>query len=444
MSFLSPQPSLRVSSATEVALLGWVQARRIHKNILFWDLALTGGRTLQTVITSETGGGTLETFKHLPVESAVRVRGRIQLVTRKHREELHASHVEIVNAATGVIQPALRGDFDVLGQVHADHVLANRHLYLRHPKVAAIMTFRVSAMRAMRRWFDDHGVMEFTAPVLTPVPLYEDRTAISFTLPSDAPDQSPVFLTQCVGYYMEAAVHALGPVYNMGPSFRGERSRSNRHLMEYWHVKAEYPDVDLPGIMVVTEDLVRSTVQTCREEGERVAQLLGTVFACKASEPPFEQIGYREAVAFLQHRGNPIKFGEGISGQGELELSREFKGPFWIVGNPRLIEPFPYVVDPHDSDLTRTADLICPEGFGELLGTAEKIIDLQELDVRMQEKGKSGDVRYAWIRELREHGMIPHAAFGMGLERFIRWLLGVSHVRDTIPFPRVFHRPVRP
>jgi len=253
-----------------------------------------------------------------------------------------------------------------------------------------------------------------------------------------------VRVTQCVGYYLEAAAHAVGPVYNMGPSFRGERSKSRRHLMEYWHVKAELLDGDLETIMALTEDLVSTTIEACREEGERVAALLGTRYACKEGEPPYQRIGYRDAITFLQKQGHKITFGEGISGDGEVEIGKIFGGPFWIVGNPRTIEPFPYVIDPNDPELTMTADLISPEGFGELLGTAEKIVHMDMLDERMAEKGKAGDPRYAWIRQMREFGMVPHIAFGMGLERFLRWLVGASHVRDTIPFPRVFHRPVHP
>ncbi len=430
---------------TQIALLGWITGRRAHKNILFWDLVTDHNQTIKVVV--EHGSFTRQQFDELTslrVESSIRVTGIMRQVDRDHQFELRAETVKVVSASTGTMSPGLREDFDIFDPRYADHVLQNRHLYLRHPKLVAIMRFRSTVMRVMRRWFDKHGIIEFTAPVLTPVPLYEDRTAISFKLAGDAADQDPIFLTQCVGYYLEAAAHAVGAVYNMGPSFRGERSKSRRHLMEYWHVKAELPDGDLETIMAFTENLVSTTIEACREEGERVAALLGTSYACKEGEPPYQRIGYREAIAFLQEQGHQITFGEGISGDGEVELGKLFDGPFWIVGNPRTIEPFPYVIDPNDLELTRTADLISPEGFGELLGTAEKIIDIDMLDERMREKGKADDSRYAWIREMREFGMVPHTAFGMGLERFLRWLLGASHVRDTIPFPRLFHRPVYP
>lgn len=435
---------LQQQGQQECTVIGWIISRRSHRDVLFLDLRMAQGGVIQVVVTRETNGSDFNAVKKLPLESSVSVTGKVIEVDRLHKKELQANQIHVVSEATHKTQVNLRHDFDCFDPRNVDHVLSKRHIYLRHPKLAAIMRFRSLVMRTMRQWFDQHEVIEFTAPVLTPVPLYDDRTAISFRLAGDAAQQDPVFLTQCVGYYMEAAVHALGPVYNMGPSFRGERSKSNRHLMEYWHVKAEFPGGDLTTIMDLTGDLVSSTVESCRGEGERIAVLLGTRYAVKAGQSKYEQIGYRDAIAFLQNHGDSIQFGEGIHGDGERKLSEQFKGPFWIVGNPRTIEPFPYVIDSNDKELTRTADLICPEGYGELLGTAEKIIDRVMLDERLKEKGKAGDPRYEWIREMREFGMIPHTAFGMGLERFIRWLLGTSHVRDTIPFPRVFHRSVHP
>ncbi len=433
-----------ITPGTQVTLLGWVTRLRVHRKTFFWDLVTVHNHSLQVVVSRSSFPERFVELAGLRVESSVRVTGTIHEVNREHRIELQAEGIEVISASTGTISPGLRETFDLFDPRYADHVLQNRHLYLRHPQLAAITRFRSTVMRVMRHWFDAHGIIEFTAPVLTPVPLYEDRTAISFKLAGDAADQDPIFLTQCVGYYLEAAVHAVGAVYNMGPSFRGERSKSRRHLMEYWHVKAELPDGDLETIMALTEDLVSTTIEACREEGERVAALLGTRYACKEGEPPYQRIGYREAIACLQQQGHQITLGEGISGDGEEVLGKLFDGPFWIVGNPRTIEPFPYVIDPNDRELTRTADLISPEGFGELLGTAEKIVHMDMLDERMAEKGKAGDPRYAWIRQMREYGMVPHIAFGMGLERFLRWLVGASHVRDTIPFPRVFHRPVQP
>lgn len=438
------QPTPALPSPDQITVLATVRNRRSHGKILFWDLVCHSGDLgqIQAVLRRETFGDRLDEFKRLKPESSVRITAT--LTKRQQAQELVVHEVEVVSEATGVLTPGLHEDFNPFDERYVDTVMTRRHLYLRHEHIAAIMRFRSLALLVMREWFDQKGIIEFTAPVLTPVPLYADRSAISFHLDGDAKEREKVFLTQCVGYYLEAAAHALGPVYNIGPSFRGERSKSRRHLMEYWHVKAELLGGDLETIIDLCEDLVSFTVDRCREEGEKVCALLGTRYAIKEGDAPYERIGYREAVAFLQKQGSKIVFGEGISGEDEHRLSLEFNGPFWIVGNPRTIEPFPYIIDPNDPELTLTADLISPEGFGELLGTAEKIYDMEMFDVRMKEKGKFDDPRYAWIREMREFGLVPHIAFGMGLERFIRWLVGASHVRDVMPFPRVFHRNVHP
>ena len=281
--------------------------------------------------------------------------------------------------------------------------------------------------------------MEVTAPILTPVPLYEDGSALSLHINGEK-----VFLTQCVGYYLESAVHAFERVYNIGPSFRGEESRSKRHLMEYWHIKAEAAFGTLEDIITLVEDVIASLTNACRACGEETTKVLGTAYSLEGCVQPFPRMKYRDAIMYLQKKGCDISFGKGLSSVEEEILSRDYDGPFWIVGIPRVVEPFPYVIDPDDPEVTRTADLIAPRGYGELLGVAEKIVGLPMLQERMKEKGKLDDKRYEWIRELRGFGPVPHIAFGMGVERLMRWLLNIEHVRDAIPFPRTFRRSVYP
>lgn len=253
-----------------------------------------------------------------------------------------------------------------------------------------------------------------------------------------------VFLTQCVGFYLEAAVHAFEKVYNIGPSFRGEESRSKRHLAEYWHVKAEVAFGDIEDIISIVENLIGHVVAQCQREINAVVSILGGEPPDIRWETPFPRISYREAVSILDSSGHTLEFGNSLASAEEELLSGRFESPFWVTGLPRATEPFPYVISPTDPEVTQTADLIADRGFGELLGVAEKITDLTMLDERLAEKGKVDDYRYDWIRELRQFGCVPHIGFGMGLERLIRWLLNIPHVRDTIPFPRIFRRRVYP
>ncbi len=424
---------------TPVTLLGWLTARRRHGQAIFLDVSDSTGKIQVIMDKSIVPEADFEAAKRALVESSVRVDGHLQENPHTRDLEVKADSLSIISAATKQISPQLREDFDVFDPNLSDHLLAHRHLYLRHPKIAAIMRFRDSLLWEARRWFRDHRFVEITAPILTPVPLYEDNSALGLEINGEK-----VLLTQCVGYYLESAAHALERVYNIGPSFRGEESRSKRHLMEYWHIKAEATFGDLEDIIALVENIIAGLTHACRECGEETTKVLGTSYSTEGLNGPFPRLRYRDAISQLQAKGCDISFGKGLSSAEEDILSKNYTGPFWIMGIPRVVEPFPYVIDPDDPEVTRTADLIAPRGYGELLGVAEKIVGLPMLDERMAEKGKLGDARYEWIRDLRGFGPVPHIAFGMGVERLMRWLLNINHVRDAIPFPRTFRRSVYP
>lgn len=428
----------KIPLESEVTLWGWVKSRRKHKGVTFLDITDSTG-TIQTVLDrSLLSEGEVELLSRLAIESAVRIEGKLKMSPWNNTREIEVSKIELVGAAKQV-SPPLRSSIDIFDTASADHLLRNRHLYLRNPKTMAILQFRSLMMGAVAQWFRERDFVEITAPVLTPLPLYDDGTAMSIKVH----DQN-VFLTQCVGYYLESAVHAFERVYNMGPSFRGEESRSKRHLMEYWHIKAELAFCDRNDLMELVESLVAYVTRYFMDAHPEIFETLGRELCTDGLSIPFPRISYREALEILGKSGENHAFGTSLGSEEEEILSREFDGPFWIVGIPRSIEPFPYVIDPDDPQLTMTADLIASRGYGELLGVAEKIPDLASLDERMKEKGRYGKPEYDWLREIREMGCVPHGGFGMGVERMIRWLLQIPHVRDAIPFPRTFRRHIHP
>ena len=214
--------------------------------------------------------------------------------------------------------------------------------------------------------------------------------------------------------------------------------------MEYWHIKAELAFCNLEGIISTVEKLISDIVTSCEKECNELMAIFGTVICVAGKKIPFPRITYREAVMKLNELGMPFEFGKSLGSAEEELLSKQFDSPFWITGNHRNCEPFPYVIDPNDPEVTITADLIATEGYGELLGVAEKITNISELEERMKEKGKYKDERYDWFCELRDYGCVAHCGFGMGLERFIRWVVRVPHVRDVMPFPRIFNRKIYP
>lgn len=429
----------RTSSGAQVELYGWVKARRRHNHVVFLDVCDSTG-TVQSVV-DETNEELFGLAKRINQETAVKVVGILTETGRPNPpKEIRVREIEIVGLSVINVSPYPRSDIDIQDPRLQEQLLDKRYFYLRNEKIAAILKFRHVLTRIVHQWFYDNGFIEIHAPVLTPTPLYDDRTAMALKVHGQ-----DVYLTQCVGFYLEQAVHAFEKIYNIGPSFRAEESRSKRHLMEYWHIKAELAFVDFEDMVATVERFIHDVSERCILEKHYLARIIGTEMCEDGLKNPFPRIDYAEAVKWLNAQGSDMEFGKSLGSDEESLLSSRFDNiPFWVVGIPRSIEPFPYVIDSADPRRTKTADLIASRGFGELLGIAEKISTLPMLDERLAEKGKAGDARYEWLRELRQYGCVPHGGFGMGLERFIRWLLQIPHVRDTIPFHRAFGRRIDP
>ena len=432
----------RLEAGCQVDIYGWVKARRKHNRVVFLDVCDSTGFIQAVVDKDKLGSKVYDLAKRISPESAVRVAGPLVDTGRPkpYSREILANSIELIGPATLNISPHPRSDIDIFSPNLQEQLLDQRHFYLRNEKIAAILRFRHVLTGIIHNWFRQNGYMEIHAPVLTPTPLYDDRTPIGLEVHGQH-----VYLTQCVGFYLEQAVHSFEKIYNMGPSFRAEESRSKRHLMEYWHIKAELTFTDFESLVEIVEALIHDVTQQCIYEGSKFAEIIGTSVCDHGLKVPFPRIDYVEAVQWLHGQGCDIEFGKSLGSEEEALLSRRFGDtPFWVVGIPRSIEPFPYVIDSTDTCRTKTADLIASNEFGELLGIAEKIHTLEMLDERLKEKGKAGDPRYEWLRDLRQFGCVPHGGFGMGLERLIRWLLQIPHVRDTIPFHRAFGRRIHP
>lgn len=426
-----------LSSGSSVTLLGWVKGKRRHGNVAFLDVVDSTGSIQVVAHKPSIGEAAFDVFKKANYEAAVEIAGTLKNGSGK--TEVNAESIKVISDATKQFSPRPRSDFDIFDPSLTDHLLRNRHAYIRNPKIMAILRFRHILMSHMREWFNKNRFIEIDAPILTPIPLYDDGSAMGITVHDEN-----VFLTQCVGYYLEAAVHAFERVYNMGPSFRGEESRSKRHLMEYWHIKAELAFGNREDIMFLVENIISYLTAKCHEDGGEIFKTLGVEMCMDGLKTPFARISYEDAISHLKDEGIDIEYGKGLGSKEEEVLSKLYDGPFWVVGIPRCIEPFPYCIDQGDNRITMVADLIASNGYGELLGVAEKIHDFDMLIERMQEKDKHADPRYDWVREVHQMGCVPHIAFGMGVERMIRWLLNITHVRDAMPFPRIFRRRIYP
>ena len=411
-------------------MLGWIKSRRNHGTMMFLDIEDSTGSIQVVLSKAEMDSWSFGEARSTPVESAVEIEG--VLTTRHETREVKATGFLVVAVDTLKLTPQPRAGFDIFDVSLAGHIAENKAVYLREPHYKAILRVRAKIKRIVRDWFEEKGFMEFDAPILVLAPLYDDSTAMKI----DVHGQD-AFLTQCAGFFLEAAAMSLERVFNMGPSFRGEESRSKRHLKEYEHIKAEMAfGGDRNDIIELVEELLAyiyaNMPVVCAEE----MAFLGATLRASDFKTPFPRITYEEAVAHVQSLGSDTVLGVGISSKDEEELAKLYPGPFWVMGIPRQVEPFPYVIDEDNPTVTKVADLIAPRGYGELCGVAEKIHDPQMLEERMTEKGKWGDDRYKFVVDVHNAGCVPHVAFGMGFERLLRWLLDIPHVRDTIPFPR--------
>lgn len=337
------------------------------------------------------------------------------------------------------LYPPSRSTFDILGFKNNNHIEKNKHLYIRNKKYQTILKARSLVLDAVRAWFKSNNYFDVTAPILTPILLYENNTGIDVEI-----NGAHSYLTQCVGFYLESAVHSLEKVYNIGPSFRAAESVSKRHLMEYWHIKSELAFCDFEDYFSEIESMIAYVVAFVEENGgNELAEELGVKLCIEGKKIPYKRIEYSNAIALLQHHGCKFEFGKSISGKAVGYLTNHLSEPFWIVHNPRTIEGFPYKINKEDSRLTETADLIASESAGEILGIADKITSYDELLSRIEEKGKNIE-DYKWFLEIRKYGTIPHCGMGMGVERLIRWLFSLDHVKDAIPFPRRINHRIYP
>lgn len=251
-----------------VVLMGWVKEKRQHKKLVFLDITDSTGIIQVVANQKELTDECFDIFEKVDRESAVEISGKFSV--NEKGKEIHAKSIKIIGGVTKEISPKPRSDFDIFDPSLSDHLLRNRHLYIRNPKILSILRFRHNLMAHTRNWFNENQFIEINAPILTPVPLYEDDSAIRVKVHDEN-----VFLTQCVGYYLEAAVHGFERVYNMGPSFRNEETHSKRHLMEYWHIKAELTFGNREDIMSIVENMISYLTQKCSEDSHEIIKTIG-------------------------------------------------------------------------------------------------------------------------------------------------------------------------
>jgi asparaginyl-tRNA synthetase len=371
-------------------------------------------------------------LKGLTQESSVIVTGKIRAEQRAPGGyEIGVSQLDVVQRVPESTPFPIQ-----LKEHGVDFLLDHRHLWMRTPRQAAILRIRAEAERAAREFMDSQGYTLTDAPMFTPAAC--EGTSTLFEV--NYIDDEKAYLTQSGQLYIEATAMALGKVYTFGPTFRAEKSKTRRHLTEFWMLEPEAAYVELDEAMVLAEGLVSAIVQSVLKNKPRELETLKRDTAkLQNVKPPFPRISYEDAIKVLQKHGNPAKFGDDIGGDEETIISNEFDRPVMVHRYPTSIKAFYMQPDAERPDLALAFDMLAPEGYGEIIGGSQRIHDYDLLVKRLREHNLPEE-SFQWYLDLRRYGSVPHSGFGMGLERTVAWICGAEHIREVIPFPRMLYR----
>lgn len=413
----------------EVTIGAWLANKRSSGKIAFLQLRDGTGFIQGVVVKADVEEEAFNLAKSVTQESSLYVTGKIVEDTRSpFGYEMQVSSLEIIHESV---------DYPITPKNHGpEFLLDHRHLWLRSKKQHAIMKVRNEIIRSTYEFFNNNGYTKIDPPILTGSSA-EGTTELFHTkyFEEDA------YLSQSGQLYMEAAAMAFGKVFSFGPTFRAEKSKTRRHLIEFWMIEPEMAFMDHNDSLEVQEQYVSHVVQSVLENCKlELHALERDTEKLEKIQAPFPRITYDDAIQLLKEKGfDDIEWGEDFGAPHETAIAESYDKPVFITHYPLDIKAFYMKPDPERPDVALCADLIAPEGYGEIIGGSQRIDDLELMEQRYEEHGLTGDA-YQWYLELRKYGSVPHSGFGLGLERTVAWIAGIEHVRETIPFPRLLNR----
>ena len=419
---------IREHVGEDVTIKGWLY-NKSPKGKLIFLLVRDGTETIQCVVFK--GDVTLELFEmagSITQESSIEVTGTVREDKRSPLGfELGVKDINVVQMAH---------EYPISPKEHGvDFLMDHRHLWLRSSRQHAILRVRSEIIKAIRDLYDDRGFTLIDAPIFTPSACEGTTTLFETDYFGEK-----AFLTQSGQLYLEAAAMAFGKVYCFGPTFRAEKSKTRRHLMEFWMVEPEVAYFDLDDDMDLAEEFVEYIVQRVLDKrGKELESLERDVSKLEKIKRPFPKITYTDAVEILKKSDKEFEWGDDFGGEDETIISESFEKPVIIHRYPMECKAFYMKEDPQDSKLALCVDMIAPEGYGEIIGGGQREDDLDVLLKKIKEHDLPEDA-FKWYLDLRRYGSVPHAGFGLGIERTVAWLCGLKHVRETIPFPRLLGR----
>jgi len=412
-----------------VRLRGWLHNRRSSGKIHFLTLR-DGTGFIQCVMSKKAVGDEMFTAAdHLAQESAIVVDGAARADARAPGGyEIDVSALEIVSEAK---------DFPITPKEHGvDYLMDRWHLWIRSPRQQAILRVRHEVINAVRDFFNSRGFILADTPIFTPAAC-EGTTTL---FPVQYFEDTTAYLTQSGQLYNEANAMALGRVYAFGPTFRAEKSKTRRHLTEFWMVEPEMAYATLEDVMALAEGLITYVVGRTLETRKRELQALERDTTKLAQVvAPFPRVSYDEAVAILKKKGLPFEWGGDFGAPDETALSEEFDRPICVHRYPSAVKAFYMKPDPDRPEVALGVDVLAPEGYGEIIGGGERLADLDLLVQRIKDHNLPQEA-FEWYLDLRRYGSVPHGGFGMGIERCVSWICGLEHLREAIPYPRMLYR----
>ncbi len=412
----------------EVVLKGWVYNKRSSGKIHFLQIRDGSGFIQAIAVKSEVTPETFAAAEKVTIESSVEITGIV-------REDKRAPDgYELIVKSLKIIQ--LADEFPIGKKDHGpDFLLNNRHLWLRSKRQWAILRIRNQIILALNEYLQKNAFVKIDSPIITPSACEGTTTLFEIDYFGEK-----AYLSQSGQLYLEAAIGSVGRCYDFGPVLRPEKSKTRRHLIEFWMMDAEAAFVEFDEILKIEEEMIQHTVQSVLANCMMELQILERdTKPLKAIKRPFVRITYKEAVQILNKLGSDIKVGSDFGNDDETILMNHYKTPVFITHYPAEVKAFYAKKDPHDDSYSLTADLLAPEGYGEVIGGGEREWEYKKLVTEI--KKRNFDMKeYDWYLDLRKYGSVPHSGFGIGLERMVARICKLPHVRETIPFPRLLGR----
>jgi len=413
----------------QVLVKGWLQNKRSSGGIIFLIVRDGSGIIQSTIRKGGVADRVFDEFLSARIESTVELEGLVG-------PDARAPGGRELQVGSGRIEYPALDEFPIAKKFHGpEFLLDQRHLFVRSDRMRAVLRIRAAILSAARFWFDSHGFLEVQVPILTSAAVEGGATLFEVKY-----FEEKAFLTQSWQLYAEALIASVGRIYTVAPSFRAEKSRTRRHLTEYWHVEAEAPWCDLDGIIRVEEQMLsyilEQLIVRCADE---LGQFERKLEDLRRVMPPFPRITYDEAFRMMGGENSGIKWGDDLGYEQEKLLTEHFDRPFFVTGYPKKAKAFYHKPDPSRPEVTMSVDMLAPEGYGEITGGGQRIEEYDALVGRMKEEGLDPK-SYGWYLDLRKYGSVPHSGFGMGLERLVSWVCKLDHIRDAIAFPRLINR----